>query len=124
MLFKSMGQGFYTAQILYDEEGMPCDYRYLDVNAAFERIAGLTQEQIIGKTYNELVPPDPESGWPDCFKRVARTGVPENYTFSSAVYKTSFETYAFKPEEGQFAALVKDITDRKEMEEKIEQLLK
>ena len=123
-LFKSMGQGFYVAQILYDKTGAPCDFRYLDTNSAFERLIELDREQIIGKTYNELVPPDPESGWSECFKRVATTGTPEVYAFSSTVYNTHFETYAFKPEEGKFAALVKDITDRKMMEEKIENLLK
>jgi PAS domain S-box-containing protein len=117
MLFKSMGQGFYLAQILYDEEGIPCDYMYIDVNSAFEHIMGLQQAHLIGKTYNELVPPDPESGWPDCFKRVAMTGIPENYTFPSKIYNSYFEVYAFKPEEGKFSALVKDITESKQVEE-------
>ena len=123
-LFKSMGQGFYLSEILYDADGIPYDYKYIDVNLAFEKIISLKKEQIIGKTYNELVPPDPESGWLECFKRVAETGTPENYTFPSAVYKTHFEVYAFKPEEGKFAALVKDITDRALAEETIKNLLK
>jgi PAS domain S-box-containing protein len=123
-LFKSMGQGFYVAQILYDGSGIPCDFRYLDTNSAFEKMVGLDRKQLIGKTYNELVPPDPASGWPECFKRVATTGRPEIYLFSSEVYKTHFETYAFRPEEGKFAALVKDVTDRTRMEEKINNLLK
>jgi PAS domain S-box-containing protein len=120
-LFKSMGQGFYVAQILYDEDGIPCDYRYLDVNSAFEHIMGLTQEHIIGKTYNELVPPDPQSGWPECFKRVAMTGIPENYTFPSTIYHAYFEVYAFTPEEGKFSALVKDITESKHVEEALQE---
>jgi hypothetical protein len=85
---------------------------------------GLEREGIIGKTYNELVPPDPASGWIECFKRVTMTGRPEIYTFSSEVYRTHFETYAFKPEEGKFAALVKDVTDRMRTEERIQNLLK
>lgn len=123
MLFKSMGQGFYLSQILYDENGIPYDYKYIDVNSAFEKIMAMRREQIIGKTYNELVPPDPASGWPECFKRVAITGIPENYAFSSEIYKTYFETYAFRPEEGKFAALVKDVTDRVKAEETIKKLL-
>jgi PAS domain S-box-containing protein len=123
-LFKSMGQGFYVASILYDDRGHPCDYRYVDVNEAFERILGLDRDAIVGRTYNELVPPDPASGWPECFRRVAETGVSENYSFTSEIYRTHFETYAFKPEEGMFAALVKDVTDRVGAEERIRGLLK
>ena len=122
-LFKSMGQGFYLADILYDDGGIPCDYRYIDVNSAFLEIVGLKQEEIIGRTYNELVPPDPESGWMDCFRRVAATGDPENYTFASAVYNSYFETYAFRPEDGKFAALVKDVTERVQSDERIKALL-
>lgn len=122
-LFKSMGQGFYLADILYDHDGEPSDYRFIDINSAFLEIVGLKREELIGRTYNELVPPDPESGWLDCFKRVAETGVPENYTFASAIYNSYFETYAFRPEEGKFAALVKDVTDRVQAEDRIKALL-
>ncbi|HPG41696.1 MAG TPA: PAS domain S-box protein [bacterium] len=118
-LFKSMGQGFYLSQILYDENGLPCDYRYIDVNTSFEKLIGLKRDEIIGKTYNELVPPDPESGWLDCFKRVAISGNPENFTFSSHIYNRFFEVYAFKSEQDKFSALVKDITESKQAEEKI-----
>ncbi len=123
MLFKSMGQGFYLADILYDDDGDPCNYRFIDTNSAFAEIVSLGQDELIGRTYNELVPPDPESGWLDCFKRVASTGVPENYTFASAIYNNYFETYAFRPEEGKFAALVKDVTDRMQAEDRIKALL-
>jgi PAS domain S-box-containing protein len=123
-LFKSMGQGFYLSDIICDNDGIPCDYRYIDVNSAFEQIIGLNREQIVGRTYNDLVPPDPKSGWIDCFKRVAVTGIPENYTFSSQVYHVYFETYAFRPDKGKFAALVKDVTDRMLAEKKINELLK
>jgi PAS domain S-box-containing protein len=118
-IFKSMGQGFYISEILYDAAGIPFDYRYLECNAAFEQISGLRQEQLIGKTYNDLVPPDPESGWCDCFIRVAITGKSENYSFKSAVYNCYFEVYAFIPEKGKFCALVRDITESKLASEKL-----
>jgi PAS domain-containing protein len=40
-LFTHMGQGFYLSQILYDENGIPCDFIYIDINPAFEKITGL-----------------------------------------------------------------------------------
>jgi PAS domain S-box-containing protein len=120
-LFNSMSQGFYFAEILYDENGEPFDYRYEEINTAFEKIAGIKSEQIIGKTYNEIVPPDPESGWIECFKRVAGTGIPEHYYFPSSVYGKYFETYAFRPVKDQFAVLVTDITEWKNTEDALQE---
>ena len=36
-LFESMNEGFALHELLYDESGEPCDYRFLDINPAFER---------------------------------------------------------------------------------------
>jgi PAS domain S-box-containing protein len=115
-LFRSMSQGFYFAEILYDEEGNPCDYRYDEINPAFEKIIQVSSDQLVGKTYNELVAPDPKSGWVDCFKRVASTGVSEHYNFYSEIYKCYFETFAFRPVDGQLAVLVTDVTDQRNAE--------
>ena len=122
-LFMSMGQGFYISEIMYNEKDGPCDYRFLDVNPAFEKIVGLPKDKIVGRTYREIVSPDPESGWLDCFIRVAKTGKAENYDFASAYYNTHFETYAFRPKRGQFAALVKDVSECINAKNRISQLL-
>ena len=53
-LFETMKEGFALSEIIWDENGKPCDYRYLEVNPAFEKIVGLTRSQLIGKTVREL----------------------------------------------------------------------
>lgn len=53
-LFMSMSEGFYLSEVIYDDDGNPCDFRYLEVNPKFEQIMGLSREQIIGKRYKEL----------------------------------------------------------------------
>ncbi len=35
--------------VVLDEHGRPCDYRFVDINPAFERITGLTREKTVGK---------------------------------------------------------------------------
>lgn len=118
-LFMSVNDGFYLADILYDDNGKPCDYRYIEVNPAFEQILGLSHDQIIGRTYKELVGPDPASGWLEVFGKVAQTGVPDHYSFYSEVYHRHFDTVAFMPGAGQFAVLVRDVTEQKNAEEAI-----
>ncbi len=49
-LFESMNEGFALHELLYDESGEPCDYRFLDVNPAFERLTGLKRQDVVGKT--------------------------------------------------------------------------
>ncbi len=54
--------GYCVMQILFDRDGSPHDYRYLETNAAFERHTGLANA--IGRTARELVP-SLEAHWPE-----------------------------------------------------------
>jgi len=61
-LFNSMTEGFALHEIILDENGEPYDYRFLDVNPAFERLTGLKREDVIGKTHNEALPATAHAG--------------------------------------------------------------
>jgi PAS domain S-box-containing protein len=117
-LFMSISEGFYISEIIYDDNGDPCDYRYLEVNPKFEQILGLSRDQIVGKRYKELVPVD-TTQWLDNYCKVARTGVPLTYEFYSNEYCLYFETYAYQPAKGQVSVFVRDITERKHAGEEI-----
>jgi PAS domain S-box-containing protein len=114
-LFMSMTEGFYLSEVIYDKDGDACDYRYVEVNSAFARILGLRRDQIIGKRYKELVPVD-TTRWLDVYGDVARTGTPQTFEFYSPEYKKHFETYSYRPIEGQVTVIVMDITERKTAE--------
>ncbi|MDB9823356.1 PAS domain S-box protein, partial [Deltaproteobacteria bacterium] len=117
-LFMSMNEGFYLSEIIYDDNGNPCDYRYLEVNPKFEQIIGLSRDEIIGKRYKELVPVD-TTQWLNIYCKVALTGIPQRYYFYSPEYRIHFETYAYKPAKNQVTVFVIDITERKQAEEKL-----
>lgn len=87
----------------------------MEVNPVFERILGLSHDQIIGKRYKELVPVD-TTRWFDVYSTVARTGKPMTYEFYSNEYQSYFETYSYRPTKGQVSVLVRNITDRKKAE--------
>ncbi|MBN1758296.1 MAG: PAS domain S-box protein [Chitinispirillaceae bacterium] len=118
-LFMAMSDAFYLSEILFDDTGDPCDYRYLEVNPKFEEIAGLRRDQIIGRRYRELVPVD-TSRWLEIYCTVARTGKPMSYDFYSAEYNKYFETYSYQPAKGQISVIVRDVTKRKRMEEALQ----
>jgi len=116
MLFDSMQEGFYLSQVIFDNDGKPCDILYLDANPAFERIMGLRRDQIVGHRGKELVP-TLNPGWLETFGRVQLTGEPTQYDSYSEQFKTHFEAFVFRPAPNQFAVLVTDITKRKRTEE-------
>ena len=44
-LFTNMTEGFYLAEIICDKDGKPYDYRYLEINPAYELITGIKRER-------------------------------------------------------------------------------
>lgn len=122
-LFMSMSDGFYLSEVLSDEQGRPYDYRFVETNPAFEKMVGLTREQLIGKTYKDIVTVD-TTHWLDTYFTVAETGEPLLYEFESPEYNTTFETYSYRPRMGQVTVLVRDISERKRAENAIMQTMK
>ena len=62
LLFNEMSSGFALHKMIYNDEGKPVDYRFLEINKAFEGLTGLKREKILNKTVLEVIP-DLESFW-------------------------------------------------------------
>ncbi|MGC2422913.1 MAG: PAS domain S-box protein [Nitrospirota bacterium] len=119
-LFENMLDGFAYCELLYDIEGNPADFIYLDVNRAFEELTGL--KNVVGKKVTEVVPGIKESN-PELFEvygRVASTGLPEKFEIEIKPLKIWFSISAYSPANGYFVALFDNITERKRMEEERE----
>ena len=99
-LFDKMLNGFALHEILCDVEGKPFDYRFLDVNPAFEKIVGIAKEQLIGKTVLEIMP-GLESDWIDIFGSVALTGEPARFRKVSGNNGKTFRSVSLLSGKGQ-----------------------
>ena len=121
-LFENMAEGFFLAEMIFDQEGKPRDYRFLDVNAAFESLAGLARQDVIGRTVREVLP-QTEDSWIETFGRVARTGEPARTEQYSATLGRDFSTVAYSPRPGQFACLLEETTDNTRAASERERLL-
>ena len=53
-ILNALDQGFCTIEMLLDGDGVPKDYRFLQVNDAFEQQAGL--RDAVGRRMLELAP--------------------------------------------------------------------
>ena len=116
LLFNKTFSGFALHEVIFDEDGNPCDYRFLEVNPAFERLTGLSSEEIIGKTVLEVLP-GTESYWIDAFGKVALSGKAVQFENYSKELDRYYEVSAFRPKRGQFAVTFMDATERKKAEE-------
>ena len=112
-LFLEDLNGIAVHEIICDSSGRPIDYRFLDVNPAFEAQTGLHASDIIGKRVLEVIP-DLEPIWIERYGRVALTGVAEQFDSYNATLDRHFLVRAYRPAAGQFAAVVQDVTNIRE----------
>ncbi|PSB53880.1 histidine kinase [filamentous cyanobacterium Phorm 6] len=115
-LFESLDEGFCVIEMLFDDNHKPIDYRFLEVNPAFERQTGLVQAA--GKTARELIP-GLEDYWFEIYGKVALTGEPVHFEQGSEVMNRWFEVSAFRtpePHSRKVGILFKEISDRKHSE--------
>lgn len=115
-LFTQMNEGFALHEIICDDYGKPIDYRFLDVNPAFQQFTGFSRDQVVGRTVREILP-DIEDFWIDTYGEVALTGKPVHFQNFSGGLGKYYDVMAFSPRSGQFAVLFIDISERKQLEE-------
>ncbi|MSN24990.1 MAG: PAS domain S-box protein [Geobacter sp.] len=111
-LFETMQEGFALHEVVFDDAGNPVDYRFLEVNPAFERLTGLSRDAVLGRTVREIMP-QTEEYWIKTYCQVAMTGEAvevENYSDELGRY---YRGRAYSPKRGKFVVLFEDVTEKK-----------
>lgn len=113
LLFENMLDGFAYCRMLYDDQGRPKDFIYLDTNSAFEKLTGL--KGVIGKSATEAIPGIKESHPElfDIYGRVALTGKPERFEIEFKPLEIWLSISVYSTERYHFAAVFENITERK-----------
>lgn len=115
-LFESMDEGYCVVEMIFDEESNPIDYRFLEVNPAFERQTGISGAR--GRLMREIAP-DHEQHWFDIYGRIALTGETLRFENPAAALKRYFEVCAFRvgaPELRHVGIVFNDIRERKNLD--------
>jgi PAS domain S-box-containing protein len=119
MLFNSMEEGFCTIEVIFNEDDKPVDYRFLEINPAFEKQTGLKDAK--GKLMRELAP-DHEQHWFDIYGKIALTGASARFENRAEALRRWYEVYAFRvgaAEDRRVGIVFSDITNRKRREEEM-----
>ncbi len=118
MMFMNMPNGFAFHKIITDQDGHAVDFQFLDVNEQYEHITGLQRSQIIGKTIKEIMPEivNDSFGWIECYGDVALNEKAAAFEAYSEAMGKWFQVNAYCPRRGYFAAIINDVTEKKESE--------
>lgn len=118
-LFTSMDQGFCTIELVFDQNDHPIDYRFLEINAAFEAQTGL--RDVKNKLMREIAP-NLEQHWFDIYGKIALTGESARFQNFAEFLGRWYDVYAFRigrPQNRQVAVFFNDVTERKRDEDTI-----
>ncbi|GGH26099.1 PAS domain-containing protein [Sphingobacterium alkalisoli] len=118
-LFNKINQGFCIVEVLFDPDDNPIDYKFLEVNPAFEAQTGL--HQVAGNTMRNLKP-EHEEYWFRIYGEIAKTGIPQHFEEEAAALGRWYDVYAYRmepPNKNHVAILFNDITERKNIEKTI-----
>lgn len=117
-LFNAMLEGFALHELVFDRDGKPCDYRFLEVNPAFEEMTGVRAAQVLGRTVREIFP-ETEPAWIERYAKLATTGEPTHFEMFSGSLGKWFEVAAYSPGRGRFACMFRDVTERRRNERRL-----
>ena len=116
-LFNSIDEGFCVIEMIFDAHAKAIDYRFLEVNPAFEPQTGI--HAATGKRMREIAP-DHDEHWFEVFGKVTLTGVAVRFVSEAkALGGRWFDVYAFRlggPESSKVALLFGNITARRRSE--------
>ncbi|KQY00771.1 diguanylate cyclase [Massilia sp. Root133] len=121
-LFEAIDEGVCVIEMLYDDAGIPSDYRFIEVNPAFVKATGLAHA--VGRTMRSLVPQH-EAHWFETYGRVAATGEPVHFVDEAAHLGRWYDVYAARVGPAgsrKVVVLSTDITERRRTELELRRL--
>jgi PAS domain S-box-containing protein len=123
LLIENLPDGLAYCKMVLDSTGKPVDYIFLEVNSSFEALTGLPRDHIIGKKLTEVSPEieDLSLDWIDVFDQVAAIAIGQRIHFQQYLDQQDrwYEVTAYSDQPGYFAAVFHNITEHKQVEEKL-----
>jgi signal transduction histidine kinase len=125
-LYNSIDEGLAIVEVIFDKENKPYDFRYIELNPAYEKITGIINKNVLGKTAKELKL-DFEDFLYETFGKVALTCKPIRFLNEIKTLNIWIEAYVFKiglEKSNRIGIIFSDITEKVMNNQKLEELIK
>ncbi len=120
-LFQNLQEGFFVGEVVRDASGKVIDFRFLEINEAFARQTGLTEETTLGRRGTEVVQEMPGELL-QTYARVVENGLPASMEVQVPTLGNRWFQVRVHPVDGQrFMVLHLDINQRKRTEEALKE---
>ena len=98
-------------RIILNEDNIPIDYEFLEVNKAFEELVGLKSEDILNKKVTQILPDirNHEINWIEFCGDIAINGGNNNSEQYFEIFKRRYNIHVFSSEKYYFSAIFMDI---------------
>ena len=114
-LFSNMRDGFALHEAIRNHDGNIVDYQFLDVNPAFEKMTGMSREHWVGQRVREMLP----NPWLESYAEAITSGSSCCFEVNLSKHSHWYTTQVYQPAAEQLAVIVEDITERKQVEDKL-----
>lgn len=113
LILDNISVGMQIVQLLYDDQGKPIDYLFLDVNSEYEKFIGFAKEEILGKTatdFNSNIEPE----WFIKYGQIVKERKTDRFELFNEYHGCWFDVLTVPlGEQDKFAIIYTDITERK-----------
>ena len=106
--------GYGLHKIILDDNGVPDDYEYIEVNETFEKFTGLKKDNIIGKKVTEILPniKNNDFDWIKCYGDIAINNSEYEFEQYSEELKEWYKIQVYSPKKYYFITYFIDVTNQ------------
>ena len=116
--FDELDIGLALHEIRVGEDGAPADFRFVQINGAFERMTGRTRQELVGRTVLEVFP-ETDVAWIAIYGQVALQGDGARFEALSGRCGHILEVRALPTGPGKLALVFQDVTAVRELEQEL-----
>lgn len=117
-MFENTEDAFHIAEVIYDENKQPIDYKFIKTNKIWDKQTDLNAADVLGKRVKHIFP-DVESYWIEIYDRILKSDKSLHYDNYNESTKKWYSMVGFPYSNTEVGILFRDITKQKEYENKL-----